>query len=338
MPILNYWVSGNTAEGFVDFLDENLNGIEQIVTLQHPSASLKSQILGNLVEHYQEESLEILKSALGDQYLDGIIIRDKSVAILDEAIARNGTSTINLEGFFPSSPQDLSDFYMLTQKAYDSFDMGLKIHDDLEEVYINEMDFNRADQFTDEFVTKLLADIPQSENTGQTFNRFFGTNTADGIVNVVPHLKEAIKNVNFIKGRAGTGKSTFMKKVAEACTDCGFDVEMYHCSFDPNSIDMVLVRELDFCLFDSTDPHEFFPERDGEVIVDLYDELVTPGTDEKFAAEITELNNRYKSFMKEGNSYLKDAGVYLEKVEQNYSGNLKDEDVKSVSSNILKII
>src|SRR5690606_31689042 len=102
---------------------------------------------------------------------------------------------------------------------------------------------------------------------------------ADGVVNEVPYILNQVKNVYHIKGRAGTGKSTFMRRVVAACEAYGFDLELYHCSFDPGSLDMLLVRELDFCIFDSTEPHEFFPTREGEQIIDLYEEAVNPGTD-----------------------------------------------------------
>lgn len=320
LPNLHYYVTGNTADGLVNFLDSNLNGIDQVIKLRHPSASLKTKVIQNLLEHYQNNTIEVLHSPLGSRYLDGIIIRERSLAFLDEAIVTGESTAINLEETVPTKDYpDLTDFNVLTQSAYDSFAKGLSIHDELEEVYISQMDFNHADQFTAEFISRLLTGVSKKDRTAHTFHRLFGTNTVDGVVNVVPHLKENIENVFFIKGRAGTGKSTFMKKISKACVEHGFDVEMYHCSFDSNSIDMVLVRDLDVCIFDSTDPHEFFPERDGEEIVDLYEELVTPGTDERYEAEINELNNNYKSYMKQGILYLQLAGIKFDKNEQGFS-------------------
>ena len=43
---------------------------------------------------------------------------------------------------------------------------------------------------------------------------------------------------------------------------------------------MVIVRELGFAIFDSTAPHEYFPSREGDEIIDMYALIVTPGTDE----------------------------------------------------------
>ncbi|MFC4557554.1 hypothetical protein ACFO3D_04950 [Virgibacillus kekensis] len=338
MPITKYWVTGNTAEGFVNFLEDNLQGVDQVISLKHPSATLKSKVLKNLMNDFDPENIEVLKSTLAETYLDGFIVRSKSLAIVDSTIAGSNTTETELDAHFPVEEQNLDEFHNLRQKAYSCYATGLSVHDELEEIYINQMDFGKADRFTANFISELLKHSPAKDDTGQIYHRLFGTNTADGTVNEVPHLIKNIGDVRYIKGRAGTGKSTFMKKVANACVEKGYDVELYHCSFDPNSADMILVRGMDFCIFDSTDPHEFFPQREGETIVDLYEELVEPGTDEKFGDDIFELNNRYKAFMKEGNRYIKEAGDLLEKLEQNYINTYSDKDIEKVSRNILNTI
>lgn len=227
----------------------------------------------------------MLKSPISERYVEGIILREKEVAIIGER----------------KSP--------FTTEAYEQFKQGLRIHDNLEKVYIQEMDFTKANQLADDFTEKLLANESKIGRTPHIYRRLFGTNTVDGVVNEVPNLTEHLKQVYHIKGRAGTGKSTFMKRVAEACLNHGFDLEIYHCSFDPNSIDMVLIPALQICLFDSTDPHRFEPQDTSrEVIIDLYEETVTPGTDEKYAEEINKLTKEYKSFMKKGLAVIKAEG------------------------------
>lgn len=49
--------------------------------------------------------------------------------------------------------------------------------------------------------------------------------------------------------------------------------------FDPNSLDLVVIRDLGICLFDSTSPHEYFPSRDSDEIIDIYQEAVKEHTD-----------------------------------------------------------
>ena len=63
-------------------------------------------------------------------------------------------------------------------------------------------------------------------------------------------------------------------------------------------------REIGICLFDSTAPHEFYPERETDEIIDFYQECVTPGTDEKYADRICELETAYKEKKHEGLTLL----------------------------------
>ena len=118
-----------------------------------------------------------------------------------------------------------------------------------------------------------------------------------------PFEKKAIDNLNIeieegelvgIIGHTGSGKSTLLKKLMVHAQMKGLDVEVYHCGFDPNSLDMILLPELDTVIFDSTAPHEYFPSRENDVVVDMYKELITEGTDETYAEEFIQDNPTLK--------------------------------------------
>jgi hypothetical protein len=342
-----YYVSGNTAEGFVNFLSSNTSNFHHHIILKHPSYTIKTAIIQEIIREYEHEhDIEVLYSSIGKEFLEGVIIRDKKVAIIDERIATpdlSGAFELDVTLFSQEelSEVDFSDenkeIKRLSQQAYDHFATGLTVHDDLEAVYIQEMDFEKADQLAQNFIHTILEGAPKKDGEPTMVKRLFGTNTKDGVVNVVPELLAALSTKYFLKGRAGTGKSTLMKKIMAGCLEHGYDVELYHCSFDPKSVDMVLVRDLSFCIFDSTDPHEFFPNGPNEEIIDIYEEAVTPGTDEKYANEIQELNTRYKSFMKKGIHDLKEAGDIVRKMEQKFV--VEPREVEKIMSFILgKII
>lgn len=60
-----------------------------------------------------------------------------------------------------------------------------------------------------------------------------------------------------IKGGPGTGKSSLMKKLAEAFPD--EEKEIYHCSSDAASLDAVVFSRLKVIFMDGTAPHTFDP-------------------------------------------------------------------------------
>lgn len=334
MSHMNYYATGNTAEGFINFLNSNLQGIERVFVLNHESNKVKTKMLNRLINIFKDTEMELLLSPLGERYLDGLIIREKSLAVISDRALPQGIKnviSIDLTGYIPnnSDPEmekSKKTFDSLIQDAYDQFAKGLEIHDHLESIYINEMDFDRADEVANQFIEGFFSGITKEKDVALVYRRLFGTNTPNGAVNIVPELLSSMKHAYFIKGRAGTGKSTFMKKVLAVCKDLGYDIELYHCSFDPKSIDMVLVRELSFCIFDSTDPHEFFPQQKEHQVIDMYAETVTPGTDEKYAEKIDSVTSHYKSHMKRGISLLKEADQYLDKIEANYNQTVEVED------------
>lgn len=311
MEIKKYYVTGNTAQGFIKLISSNLVGLKQTIKLESPSLKINTAILKRLIDEYKNiTKIEVLKSSLSHDYLEGVILREKNTAIIVG------------QGDRPPVPE---------------FAKGLAIHDELEKVYIQEMDFAKADHAADELIKKLLENAPKKQRNPHTFLRFFGTNTIDGIVNEVPHLISSLDRVYHIKGRAGTGKSTFMKKIANACLAHGLDIELYRCSFDSNSIDMVLVPYLNICLFDSTDPHEFQPtDLTREEVIDLYEIAVTPGTDEKYQNEIAKLTSHYKSYMRKGIEVLKQRGAEIVKEEEAYniSSTELDNRVEAIRSKV----
>ena len=73
-----------------------------------------------------------------------------------------------------------------------------------------------------------------------------------------------------LKGGAGTGKSTLMKRIAERFANTE-DVTRYFCSSDPDSLDAVVLHSSKAVIIDGTAPHVFDPKYPGvcQKIVDL---------------------------------------------------------------------
>ncbi len=195
------------------------------------------------------------------------------------------------------------------------------IHDEQEKIYIGNMDFEAANRLTEEMVQMLFAG-KRPEKDGSEVHRFFGAATVTGNVNYIPEVTQDIPKRYLVKGRPGTGKSTFLKKIAQAAKQAGCHVEIYHCSLDPKSLDLVAVRELGFCLFDSTPPHEYFPSRPGDEIIDIYQTCVTPGTDEKYQMQLQELQTDYKNRISAASVYLKE----IKKASDAFDASLPETD------------
>lgn len=142
------------------------------------------------------------------------------------------------------------------------------IHDKWEKEYLKGMDFKKADEITENLIKSII--INNQNKQSKEWHRFAGAMTPQGQLTFYDILTKQIENRYVVKGRPGTGKSTMTKKIAKAALKNGYDVEYYHCSFDPDSIDMIIIPELSFALLDGTAPHELEPENYDNV-VDMFE-------------------------------------------------------------------
>lgn len=98
-------------------------------------------------------------------------------------------------------------------------------------------------------------------------NYFSGCSSSEGFFSFFSEIYPCNEKwkAYIIKGGAGTGKSTLIKKLACELENRGYEVERIHCSSDPGSLDGALCRELHFFIADGTKPHIIEPLYPGAV-------------------------------------------------------------------------
>lgn len=334
--IKHYFACANSAKGFRNLFSSNLNALDKIYILKGGPGTGKSSLMKKIGNIFLEQGLdaEYIHCSSDPNSLDGVIFREIGVAILD------GTAPHVIE---PTAPGAIEEYvnlgtawdinkltpykkdilYLQNEiskcypNAYNKFADALAIHDEWEKIYISEMDFDKANLLTEATTIKLLGNIVLHKDS-HVVHRFFGGSTPYGPLD---HLGDIISNISkryFIKGRPGSGKSTMMKKILAVATNRGIDAEVYHCGFDPDSLDMLLFPELDVCIFDSTAPHEYEPSRPTDEIIDMYTELITPLTDENNKEALDDIVKRYKSTTAEGTSCLARAKHLHDELEKYY--------------------
>lgn len=147
-------------------------------------------------------------------------------------------------------------------------------------------------------------------NAGNIKHVFPGSNTPQGFYSFFSYIlsqKDANK-LYVIKGGPGTGKSTFMKRIGNYMVDKGIDVEFFHCSSDPNSLDALCIPSLKVALLDGTAPHVVDPIHPGAI-----DAILNFGTlwdEEKIRVNrdnITECTAKISSYFKKSYCYLASA-------------------------------
>lgn len=107
---------------------------------------------------------------------------------------------------------------------------------------------------------------------GNVIRKYPGSNTTEGFYSFYKSGLNTMERIFVLKGGPGTGKSTLMKKIAYNLTERGYDVEMWQCSSDNDSIDGVIVPVLKIAVVDGTAPHVVDPMYPGAV-----DEIINLG-------------------------------------------------------------
>lgn len=354
--IKHYFACGNTSKGFRNYFDSNLNTLHKIYILKGGPGTGKSSLMKHIGKTLADQNFDVeyIHCSSDADSLDGVVVRSLSLAIVDgtaphviepkapgaieeyinlgtawniDTLSTRTENILNLQ-------RDISSCY---PKAYSEFAKALAIHDDWEKIYIQEMNFDEANKLTQELITKLIGNV-QYDKSSTTMHRFFGASTPNGPMDFIENLTSSISTRYFMKGRPGSGKSTILKKIMKQATLQGIDMEVYHCAFDPDSLDMLIFPELDLCIFDSTAPHEYYPSKDTDQIIDLYPRLITPGTDEKNKEALVHLAKSYKDTVKSGTSYLALAKKLHDQLESYYIQSTDFSVVDSIVEDLLNKI
>ncbi len=331
---INYFINSNSAKGYVGFYESNFGGLNTVVRLGgYPSMVASDLIRGICVRASEKgDHPELIHNCM-DNSLEGIILPERSAGVLNFPLYDEDACL--LETLLDD--ENLSKTRTCLAAAHRYLAEALKIHDSWETIYISNMDFAAADRLTADTIQSLIGEKSLSKK-GVVKHRFFGGLTVNGSSDYIENLTADISSRYFIKGRPGTGKSTFLKRIAKSAAEAGFDAEIYHCAFDPDSLDMVILRELDLCLFDSTPPHEYFPSRSEDKTIDFYREAVADKTDEKYRTELTAIMTDYKAAVAKANRQIGKAKRYYDEVQRSFLSKIDAQTLGLMEVQLLKKI
>ena len=96
---------------------------------------------------------------------------------------------------------------------------------------------------------------------------FLGANSPSGFYSLYDQLIDPAqaRDILILKGGPGCGKSSLMRRVGQAAEERGYQVEYIICSGDPDSLDGVVLPQLQTAIVDGTAPHVVEPKYPGVV-------------------------------------------------------------------------
>lgn len=167
---------------------------------------------------------------------------------------------------------------------------------------------------------------------------FPGNNTPQGFFSYYRYIlrQREANRIICIKGGPGTGKSTFIKRIAEKFAELGEDIDYLHCSSDENSLDGIILKERKIALIDGTSPHTTDPITPGAV-----DKIVNLGefwNEEGIAInkeEILDLNEESSRWYRIAYNYLNAAKSVYRSLEEIYCRAVEDSEIYRVVADIV---
>lgn len=322
--VQTYFINGHTSKGFYHLASQYWNDYALWVVTGGSMYS-RGDIVAEIANFFDNnnEDVDVFVHPNDGKTVDGLLLKDKKVLILSDndplfPLSRyrglvskvfDVNDCINDTYHVKEMPQirHLVDEVHTQQKlAYTCFAKGKAIHEKKEEIYLEAMDFTKADKVADEILEDLFSGIEKKEANVQKRELFFGAASAFGPINFINDITEGLAKRIIIKGRSGSGKSTLMRKITAAAEEHGLSYDYFSCALDPESLDMVVIPELSFAIIDGTAPHVIDPDRESDSVVDMFERCIDPAVeeDEDKMAALTEIGKEYKAVMKEGTMYL----------------------------------
>ncbi len=152
---------------------------------------------------------------------------------------------------------------------------------------------------------------------------FPGSNSAYGFYSFYDQIiEDDAARIFVIKGGPGVGKSTLMASIGEEVLKRGFDVEHHCCSADNESLDGIVIPELNIACIDGNAPHVVDPKNPGAVdeIIHLGEFCNVEGM-VAFREEILKSNREIARLYRRAYRYLAAAKLFLDEVEDYYREN-----------------
>lgn len=168
------------------------------------------------------------------------------------------------------------------------------------------------------------------------FNFFPGGNTPEGFYSFYDYLPHHINKVYIIKGGPGTGKSTFMKRIAKDLIENDWKVEYHWCSSDNDSLDGIVCEDANIAVLDGTAPHVTDPVTPGAVEEIFYTgDCWDRNYLQKNRSQIKQENSIISKYFRLTYDYLKAAKIFFVRWKEYYQ---KATNVNEINQKIDQLL
>lgn len=273
-----------TSQGFYSYyqymIDQNANHI--FVIKGGPGVG-KSSFMKKIAQFMLERGydLEYHCCSSDNGSIDGVVIPELSIALLDGTTPhivdpKNPGAVdeiINLGDYWNEDmlKQSREEIKLCNQKVSNYFQRAYfalkeaKIALDEWKYYTSAyQNWNQINQMTLKVEREIFKLTPKNE--GNERHLFAWGHTPQGKTEYIDSLIKDTESLYILIGQPGTGKSTFLSKIAERARTFGLNVEYYHNTLNPQQLDLIILLDLRIALVVNSEPYAYTPNYGGTIV------------------------------------------------------------------------
>lgn len=258
----------NSVDGFYSFFDYIIpSDVNKVFCLKGGPGVGKSSFMKKIARYFVNIGYEIeLHHCTSDPTsIDGVLIKGLGVVLLD------ATAPHIVEPKLPGAVSEILNFgefwrvkeiesnkekiKSCDEEINDSFQRAFKFLKSVEPIYLDIeqknskcMKWEKVNKLTDKFISDLFDKVEFNENEAKTRHLFSSAITPSGYIDYSDSLFEGVKNIYYLYGDIGCGKTTFLKNIYKRAIIKGLDVEVYHYPLIVDKLQAVYIPKLDVAI------------------------------------------------------------------------------------------
>lgn len=257
---------GNTSSGFFSYHDNIIDKDRNMLyILKGMPGGGKSSLMKEIGENAIKEgnSVEFHHCPSDPNSIDGVVINELGIGIVD------GTAPHIIDPVYPGLIDKIIDLgtnidsellslykdelFMAKDKnkaayrrAFNYFKSSKPIYDEIESINKDSVDFSGVNKLTKNAIERIFSNEPTNSSISgfKVRHLFSSAYTPEGLVDYTSTIIDGVKDRYFLNGNIGTGKTTFLNRIAEQASIRNFHIEIFHNPLVPTKIDSLYIKEL----------------------------------------------------------------------------------------------
>ncbi|MDD2420661.1 MAG: PRK06851 family protein [Heliobacteriaceae bacterium] len=353
------FAGANTAQGFFSFYDQIIRpDCTRIYVIKGGPGVGKSSLMKAIGVVLQEKGFDLEHHCCSsdNSSIDGLVIPAIGVALLD------GTHPHVVEPKFPGAVGEivyLGDYWRDDQLqvvkndilqanhrvgrffwiAYNNLKEAKVAHDEWEAYLAECMDWGGVNRVAAELLAAIFEGAKPEWGPARIRHLFANAVTPQGLVNHVPTLLTGYKRLFLVTGLPGTGKSTVLETVARKAGTTGLGTEVFHCTLDPQKVDLVLIPAMETVVMAGSEllPVDLTTLNLQVVTINL-NEFINYGILNQHAAEVAAATHRFWHIFNRAAGFIRRAKGIHDELEKHYRPAMDFSRVNARKEQILQRI